>query len=460
MLGNLPWQGAALAARASLRPHDRIALRHTERAIQTASGSPYHQTLAHLARAEAHALRGMDPSADLVRAEKLARRFGYRRFAWRIHALRARAAKSPLPHYRRMFAEIVRERLATSSVAARTGFLKDKSAALGEYLALLLSRPTPARIAEAREAIRQTRAATLLDEIMRSGALGLDARQSRRLEELRDQVALDASQEPIPDARSRNLRDAPRREWTEATHVLGALADVVPPAKEDGCVVLVEAGGDLWAIVGERSIRLGMNASELNETLRWLRFEIQAPTADPRAPSQEAVALLDGLRETLVEPWRSLTGEHCVRLCPDGLLWRIPWDALLGGSSATTLLLHPSLSGVRKAGTLGRVAIWIDSAADLPNAIAEELTVLARFPDAMVFRTRAEILGSMVQEWDLIHVVGHARHNAGQPDVLRPRVLRRPALRRRDRPERTQNAPRLPFRLRDRNPFLRRARGA
>ena len=415
LLGNHPWQSAALAARASLRPHSRIALRHSDHAIARSVGSPYHQTLAHLARAEAYAIRGVDPKADLAKAEKLARRYGYRRFAWKIHALRARTAKSSLPHYRKMFAEIVRERLATSSVAARTGFLKDKSVALGEYLATLLAKPTPSRVAEAREAIRQTRAATLLDEIVQSGSLKLDAEQTRRVEELRTLVAKDASEESVPDARSGQVHTAPRRAWTEATHVLGALGEVVPTALKEECVVLVEAGGDLWAIVGERSIRLGMNARDLEEALRWLRLEIQAPTADPRAPSGEALALLVALRKALVEPWHPQMGGRRIRLCPDGLLWRVPWNALFEEDSAITLLLHPSLSGVHKAGTLGRVAIWIDAAADLPNAIAEELTVLARFPDAMVFRSRAEILASMVEDWDLVHVVGHARHNAGNP---------------------------------------------
>ena len=414
-LGNLPWHGAALAARTALTPHSRVAMRHAHRAIEAAAGSPYHQTLAHLARAEAHLARGKDPRADLVRAERLARRHGYRRFSWRVHALRARCAATPLPHYRRMFAEIVRERLATSSVAARTGFLRDKSVALGEYLAFLLADPTPRRVAEARETIRQTRAATLLDEILNSGTLPLDERQARRLEELRAQVAQDAADEPIPDARSRPIRNAPRREWTEATHVLGALGDVVPPAPLEGCVTLVEAGEALWAIVGERAVRLGIDAKGLEESLRWLRLEIQAPTADPGAPSCEALALLAELRDALVEPWRALAGSGPLRICPDGLLWRVPWDALLGMPAAANLLLHPSLAGGRKVGTLGRVAIWIDAAADLPNAISEELTVLARFPDAMVFRTRAEVVASVVEEWDLVHVVGHARHNCGNP---------------------------------------------
>ena len=414
-LGNRSMQAAAHAARASLRPQGRRALHHAHRAVESAGRSPYHETLACLARAEALVARRADAEADLRRAHRLAKRYGYRRFAWRIHALRARTSQEPLRHYRRMLKEILRERMAVTSVAARTGFLKDKSQALGGYLSALLQNPTARNVAEAREAIRQTRAATLLDEILSGGAAALDSERAQVLETLRAQVVQDALDEPLPDARG-VLRGHPkRRGWTETTHVLDALDTVVPPAIADGCVVLAEADGGLWAIVGERSTRLPMSAAELEDALRWLRYELQAPTADRQAAADEALALLAVLRARLAEPWLGLAGGTPARICPDGLLWKVPWDAVLGGDAATTLLLHPSLSGGRTVGTLGKVAVWVDTAGDLPNAIAEELTVLARFPDAMVLRTRKEVLDSMVESWDLVHVVGHAHHNPGNP---------------------------------------------
>ena len=411
-LGNRPWRAAALAARAGLRPAHPSALRLAQRALDEAAGSPYHETVALLVRAEVQATRGVDASADLRRADGRVRRYGYRRFAWRLHHLRARAADAPLPHYRRMVAEILRERLAVTSVAARAGFLSDKSDALGGYLAHLLDDPTPRRVAEARETIRRTRAATLLDEILHSGQLALDPARRARLEALREQVALDATDDLGRDVRAGTPSHPPRRGWTEATHALGALDAALPPAIAEGCVLLTEADGRLWAIVEERAVPLGLSASELEEMLRWLRFEIYTPMADRDAPSEEALELLAEMREALVVPW--LDGaRRPLLVCPDGVFWRVPWDALLG--EPATLLLHPSLVGGRTAGAVERVAVWMDDPGDLPSAAAEARTLRERFPQACFFRTRAEVIGSFAGEWDLVHVVGHARHNPGNP---------------------------------------------
>ncbi|RYG23081.1 CHAT domain-containing protein [bacterium] len=411
-LGNTPWRSVALAARVELRP--RQSLKTAEEAVALAKGSPYHETIALIARAYALLERGGDPQPDLRRAERILRRYGFRRFAWRVHALRARAATTPLPHYRRMFDEILRDRLVSTSVAARTGFFRDKSEAVGAYVAALLANPTTRRVAEARDAIRQTRGATLLEEILFSGTLKLNAAQARRLEELRAEVARDEA-ERLPDARG--LATAPhpaRRGWTEATHVVGALDAVLPPSTAPGCVVMAEADGDLWALDRERAIRLPISARELADTLRWLAFELQAPTADRNAPSDEANTLLEELREALVYPWRGKTPRPA-RISPDGILWRAPWDALLGDGPATPVLLHPSFAGGDWIGRLERVALWIDTPPDLPNTLAEERTILERFPNASVFRSREEVKRSFNEEWDLVHVAGHARHREGSP---------------------------------------------
>lgn len=409
-LGNPSWRSAALAGRVRLGGSLRLA----DEAVNDAAGSPYHSVIASLSRAEARIERGLDPSEDLKRAERLVKRYGFGRFEWRIEALRARSARSPLPHYRRMLAAILRDRIAATSVAARAGFLRDKSEAIGRYLSLLLSNPTPRHIEEVREAIRRTRAATLLDEILSSGSLQVSSDQIERLEELRRQVAEDLQREAIPDARGRAPVPHPAlRDWTEATHVLGALDSILPSADAEGTVVLAETDGELWALKNDRAIRLPMSSRELTETMRWFAFEIQALTADREAPSAETFALLEELREGLVAPWYQ-PGER-VQISPDGILWHVPWDAVLQADTAAPLLLHPSLRGGQTVGTFERVALWIDTPADLPNAVAEERAVRERFPTAAVFRTRKEVLASLDAEWDLVHVVGHARHNAGNP---------------------------------------------
>lgn len=409
--GNGPWRAAALAGKVSLRPWAPRSLRDAREALRAAGDSPYHLTLARFAEAEALIARDQDARTTLDQAERLVRRYGYRRFAWRIHALRAKIVKQPLPHYRKMFAEIVRERFTVTSVAARTGFLEDKSAALGAYLAALLNAATPARVEEARDVIRQTRAATLLDEILQSASLQLDASRWARLEALRGQVVAEVQSEPTPDARAAVAAHPRRREWMEASHVLGALDQAMPPAQGDGAVVFAEVDDRLWAILGKRAIPLPIGVRELEETLEWLWFELHVPTADRDAPPGEALALLEELRQALVAPWQSEDAPP--HLCPDGLLWRVPWSAVLPQTGP--LALHPSLAGGRRIGEIERVAVWIDTPPDLPNALAEEATLRRRFPHACFLRTRQEVVASWAQAWDLVHVIGHARHNAENP---------------------------------------------
>ena len=157
---------------------------------------------------------------------------------------------------------------------------------------------------------------------------------------------------------------------------------------------------------------LPLTALELEEMLRWLRFEIYAPMADRNAPPEEALELIAEMREALVAPWRD-GAQRPLLVCPDGIFWRVPWDALL--DEPATLLLHPSLVGGRAAGALERVAVWVDDPEDLPSAAAEARALRERFPQACFFRTRAEVMASFEAEWDVVHVVGHARHNSGNP---------------------------------------------
>ncbi len=409
-LGNPHWRSAALSGRVRLGASLRVA----DEAVSQAEGSPYHSVIALLARAEARTKRGIDAEDDLNQAEGFVKKFGFVRFEWRIHSIRALTANSPLPHYRKMLAAILRDRLSATSVAARAGFLRDKSEALGRYLALLLSNPTARNISEVRETIRRTRAATLLDEILSSGRLQVSDQQIERLEQLRQQVAEDLKSDVVPDARGRGVMPHPaQRDWTEATHVLGALDSILPPTDAEGTVVMAETQGELWALRNRQALRLPMSANRLRETLRWFAFEIQAPTADREVSATDANELLEELRAGLLNPWYQ-PGER-VRISPDGLLWHVPWDALLQSDTAATLLFHPSLQGGQTVGTIERIALWIDTPADLPNAVAEERAVLERFPNAKIFRTRREVLASLDAEWDLVHVVGHARHNPGNP---------------------------------------------
>jgi tetratricopeptide (TPR) repeat protein len=412
-LGNDRWRANALAAQVELDPLAHNALRLAESAIRLAEGSPYHETVAYLALAEVQIVRRRPCEDALAKAEDRIRRYGFRRFAWRVHYGRARSARQPLRHFRRMFGEIVLGRLATSSVGSREGFLRDKSAALRIYLTSLLRRPTLAHVEEARNVIRSTRGSALVDEILSSGAVVLSEDRLAILQHLREEAGQEVQVERSQDARSLVSSPVPNRLlWTEASHVVHSFESLFAPATADDCVVMVEADGDLWAISQDYAKKLPMTARALSETLDWFSFEMRMINAAPLASATEANAILKTLRRGLLDP---LSGMNLRFVCPDGVLWRVPWDALNDDGSELTLVMHPSFSTSHEVGKMDRVALWIDTPTDLPHAVEEEIAVRKVYPQCEVFRSRAEVTKSWSRPWDLVHVVGHAHYRTDNP---------------------------------------------
>ena len=412
-IGNHPWQAAGLAAQVELDPTNPSALRQAESAVQLAEGSPYHETIAYLALAEAQIVRHRPSGVALSEAEKRIRRYGFRRFAWRVHYGRARSSRQPLRHFRRMFEEILVGRLATSSLGSREGFLRDKSSALRQYLTTLLRKPTDAHVEEVRNVIQSTRGAALVDEILSSGAVVLSDDRRAILHQLREEAGREVRVERSQDARSLVSSPVPNRlSWTEASHVVQSFDSRLARPENEDCVVMVEADGELWALTQGQAIKLPLSAKTLAESLDWFSVEIRMIHTAPQASATEANAILQSLKRGLMDPLARMDVRY---VCPDGLLWRVPWDALTDDGAELTLVMHPSFSTAKAVGAMDRVALWIDTPTDLPHAAEEENTVRRAFPQCEVFRTRAAVTESWNRTWDLVHVVGHAHYRQGNP---------------------------------------------
>jgi hypothetical protein len=233
------------------------------------------------------------------------------------------------------------------------------------------------------------------------------------LQQLREEAGREVQVERSQDARSLVSSPVPNRlSWTEASHVVQNFESLLAKPSSEDCVVMVEADGDLWALSQDHAKKLPMSAKALSESLDWFSFEIRMIHAAPRASATEANAILQSLKKGLMDPLAEMNVRF---VCPDGLMWRVPWDALKEDGADLTLVMHPSFSTGKPVGAMDRVALWIDTPTDLPHAAEEESTVLRAFPNCEVFRTRAAVTESWNRPWDLVHVVGHAHYRQGNP---------------------------------------------
>ncbi len=422
--GNLAWFAASRAARATalvdLSPVRAESLAKSALAVKHEAA--IHRLNALLAAASARARQGKSPEEGLAKVQRLISKYGFEQQRWRVSEIRARVSTRPLRHYRAMLAAILRARLAQSSLTTRTAFLVDKSEAIRRYLAYLLGKQTPARVREALSVIEQTRAVTLLDEILASPALGLSEAELAQLESLREELRLE-SVDPLPSPDTRRAIPAPvgigvKRRWLESGHALAMLDARIHANREHDCVVLAEAGGSIFALVAGRAVKLPITAAKLDHALRWLQFELFSPMVARNSEGKEALTQIANLAEQLVTPWLGLA-EQPIRISAEGALYRVPWDALLaqkGIDQPAILCLHPAMTPCATTPTIPhRVAVWVNDASDLTHVGAELDAVRASFLSAVVLRTRREVLESLTETWDLVHFVGHARHCEENP---------------------------------------------
>lgn len=410
---NAAWSGACLHALAVVdieSGNRKRALARLAKAEDLTQDSPHHLAAILLTQSRLNVDR-------IDEAHRLIRKYGFLDLEWQVHALLAARSSSPGRHYRQMFQSILSGRMSTSSVAARMGFLKDKTDALQAYMGWLLERPTKARVAEAIRAIQQIRSVTLLDEIMRSGKV--EPAIVERLAKARAELESGSDQDPRGGTRSAATAVAPygraQRHATEALLALdvSALHSGRQTATE---VILAETSRGLQILHRGRARLPSMVASELREALRWLTYELMAPMANVKASSAGVNRILDRLAKAFDPIWNSGAGA----ICPDGYTWRIPWT-LCGLRAGLThewnLAMHPQMQAVY-SGPLtseSRALVWLGQSPDLPFVRMEAELVASLFPSCKMVTSAAEARDSLSGNFDLVHVVSHAVHRPQNP---------------------------------------------
>jgi len=431
-LGSQSWAALCLAgvSKSYLEEGKRGLARTNARQaydLAKASGAPFARLQSALVLAEAQTRFAERDDQLFAEIRLLVKRHGYISEAWRTEYLDGllQAGKARLACFRRMFQEVLRGRLLTTSIAARSGFLRDKQIALRDYILELVAVPAPARVQEALRIVQQSRAVALLDEIA-TARTGLDDSTMDRIEELRAELneieASEASQDGARRVRASSSHLAAlQRKWSEATRTLVTqLEAIAPPGPSDACTVLVEADPSLLALQGGRCTPLQLTVGDLRKEMRWLEFELMAPLTNRDADPEGALQALRALGEKILDPWLP-TDRRASVLSPDGHLWRVPWQACAAVKNMDlelVLAMHPSCRIPVEIPVLGqkaRVAVWASRSEDLPFIEDEVARITTYFPDAEVCWTGKEVRSTMTGHFDLIHIAAHASHCNSNP---------------------------------------------
>lgn len=419
-VGNMAWASAVRAAMAEAyhRGSKASAARGQARAAliaAQASGSPYHEVSALLALCEVDA---QTQPEHLDRAENLIRRTGQMGRAWRVEHIRARSAPARRKgrHYRRMFERILEARMLTRSTTSRATFLNDKQQAVEDYLAWLLRGGSAKKTDEALGVIRQVRSVSLVDEILNSPSLHMDEPTRLALAEIRTELAEVTSGGETGirlGSRRPDRLTAAHRRWIALTRsAQSLLTRVAPPGPREELITYAQVGRDLWALTGDRAVRLDLSVAELQQSLKRLQFELAGAMLEPDAPGDCAIDLLAQLRKVLVGPLGDFAS---MTVAPDGALWGVPWLAL-SNACLTPTPLFGSRGAQQRLGPNPRVAIWANAEPDLPSVERELGDLLARFPHARVCTGLEEIRQSWGEgPYDLLHVAGHGVHRRANP---------------------------------------------
>lgn len=420
-LGNLAWESAALLGRS--RAYREMGKLHLSRSsavlaaeMAKTANSAYHWCDATLENEDAS-------EGDLRRVRRTAEGYGYVGLLWRIHHLHARRTERSKKgrRYRLMVEAILDSRLMTTSLISRSSFLRDKSAALREYLAYLLDQPTKRNVDEAMRVILETRSVTLIDEILAASAVPLSESVVEALEKVRMDLQNMASESKGPTgsrttAPMSSFSTSAQRHWTELTRNARAVTHEISHKPAAGVAVMTQAGGQFYVMSEGACARLGCDETQLAKAIRWLEFDLLAPMVDPGANPANALRALANLREDVVCPWREKFDDVSA-ICPDGILWRVPWQCLFSDGLPPSLVLHPSSSRTETTFNPADVKslLWVSGAADLVHAEGEAERFLSKYPNSTVCRTLKEAQESFNGSYDILHVVAHARHRAENP---------------------------------------------
>lgn len=423
-VGNEVWAAAAevgIASATRLRGKSETASTKAEACVSKLSRlhSRYHLLQALLESARAAAECGQPAEPKLHRAARIIRRHGYIAQAWEVSAIRASVAAEgeKLKHFRKAHREILSARIMTGSQIARMRFMRDKGALLASYIRHLLDRPSPASVAEAVDVVVQSRSSALIDEILRAAPQEWPPEQAERIRALRDELSATES-EDLPGSSQRISRinrsaaaELSRRWYEASSAVLEIASRPNRIAAKGGTSIYCEAGAELYCIKEGGVRRLPLSHDELANRLKWLEFATMGPALYPDVPAGDLIGDLEALADDL---------DGGAFVAPDGVLWRVPWQAVshLNGEPEPILLASPAFGagGDFVLPKQPRTAVWYFGGENLPHVKSEVELLMKAFPSAEVCGTLGEVRNSMESgEFDLLHVAGHARFNAANP---------------------------------------------
>jgi len=362
------------------------------------SGSPYAIAVVATNLAEIGAMAPKDALASVLR-------HGYGGLAWRIHLATARRT-GRLSDFRKAFRAAIADQVRLGSPAARAAALRDKADGLREYIARLAERPTPSRLAEALDAITQTRNVGLLDDL---GTFVSDPEVQAEIERLRRESTWEAG--PFSSARR---VDALRNDGTGEGHRLNRrffeLASRTAKRRgdrafaDDSMAFVVRP--DRVLALSHRGVEARrLEVDRLARSLDWLHYELAAPQTLPDAPAEPVLDAVEDLVSRL--------GAPCGGVVPDGPLWRIPWGLV---AEVSDVRMHPSFGLPTEPLPLRRTAIWVGRSEGLPFAHEEVAAFRRLFPDACVIASAREARTWMESgEVDVLHVMAHAVHRDANP---------------------------------------------
>jgi tetratricopeptide (TPR) repeat protein len=350
-------------------------------------------------------------------------RRGFGDLRWRALWLEARAASgaSARRAYRQMVEAILTERASLRSIESRATYFRDKQSALAEYLSQLLASRRPADHREAQRILVQSRSVALLDELLAvSGTSAL-----AELEALREELQGDLSRQADVQGEQRRRSISPpelhgyQRRWNELERRTVAVTEqwAAHSAPAHGQVVLVDAGSRIFAYSCDEVIELDLDWSRVATSLDWLEFELLGPQLDRTASACGALLEAKSLVEQL---WKPLERLGRVRLlCPDGRLWRVPWQLLatLEGSGEIALGAGPWWNGCPDLEKMPEsVASMYFASPELPHIQREVAIVKQRFPAAASIQASRDFAQlAEVGHIDFLHVAAHASFNPSNP---------------------------------------------
>jgi tetratricopeptide (TPR) repeat protein len=359
-------------------------------------------------------------------AERIIRRFGFMSEAWRVFAIRAECKKSPadaIKEYRKMVGAILAYRARLSSITARTSLIEPCIVSIQSYLSLLVDRNTKSAISEAIGVISDLRSVTLLDEyiLSESGSFSDAAREI--LTKIREEVTAESGNQ-LPGG---PLRLLSKGVWNKPSLVREYLEHIGLDRVQSGrlqseatsntpvntFVFLRE--NSAW-ISAPSSMTLTVSKDNLVNRLRWIYFELLAPLSGFQSDDKRLYQEIDLLRKDLNISSLQTDGE-LLHLSLEDVAYQIPWSLLTNKEPILHLRPFAGLSPHNcRLGSNPKVGIWYFSRPELPHIDIEVAQIRKMFPQARIYSTAEEILGSSGQEpFDLIHVAAHGRYDHDNP---------------------------------------------